>query len=209
MLARIVIVIAFLSFACVLSSMARMSPATREIVGATASVPHSGAAVKPKAGPQIERLIKAFEGTWVITEELASDVSSPKGKTGAGTIIWRPGPGAYSVVEEYRSKQADQEINGLGTFWWDDAAQGYHTIWCDSTNPGGCIDFKNVARWDGPNLVLQEDYESNGKKFTFKEVFSDISITHFTQTLYGAEVGHELKVDQVIHAVRNMPSTSR
>ena len=89
--------------------------------------------------------------------------------------------------------------------WWDEAAQGYHTIWCDSTNPGGCIDFKNVARWDGPNLVLQEDYEANGKKFTFKEVFSDISITSFTQTLYGAEVGHELKVDQVIHAKRSVP----
>lgn len=169
---------------------------------AVATVPSQA---QKKQESQMEQLIEAFKGQWVISEELAPDAPSPKKKSGMGDIVWRVGPGGFSLVEEYRSKQGDQEINGLGVFWWDDTAQGYHTIWCDSTNPGGCIDFKNAAKWDGPNLVLREDYEANDKKFTFKEVFSDISITHFTQTLYGAEAGHELKVDQVIHAFRNMP----
>ena len=164
---------------------------------------------KPKPAPQIERLLKGLSGAWAITEELAPEASSPKGKTGAGTIIWRAGPGGYSAIEEYRSKQGDDEVNGLGEMWWDEAAQGYHTIWCDSTNPGGCIDFKNVARWDGSSLVLQENYESNGRKFTFKEVFSDLGGESFTQTLYGAEVGHELKVDQVIHGKRMQTGVGR
>ena len=181
----------------------RGNPST---VSAGATVPSQA---QKKQDSRIEQLINAFEGGWATWEELAPDASSAKAKKGVGDITWRRGPGGFSLIEEYRSKQAGQEIHGLGMFWWDEAAQGYHTIWCDSTNPGGCIDFKNVARWEGSNLVLQEDYEANGKKFTFKEVFSDISVTSFTQTLYGAEVGHELKVDQVIHAFRNMPMKLR
>jgi hypothetical protein len=88
-------------------------------------------------------------------------------------------------------------------FWWDDSAGGYRTIWCDSTNPGGCIAFKNVAHWHGAQLVLVEDYEMNGKRFTFKEVFGDITPGTFTQTLYGAEAGGPLKVDQIIRATKS------
>jgi hypothetical protein len=165
-----------------------------------ASTPEDMTPAKPH--PQITRLLQALGGTWSIKEELAPDASSPNGKTGAGTIVWRPGPGGYSVVEEYRSKQGKESISGLGELWWDDAAGGYHTIWCDSTNPGGCIDFKDQARWEGEKLVLQEDYEVNGKKFTFREEFGDIGPDHFTQTLYGGHPGGPLKVDQTIHATR-------
>ncbi|MGA9509211.1 MAG: hypothetical protein WBV55_11395 [Candidatus Sulfotelmatobacter sp.] len=100
-------------------------------------------------------------------------------------------------------------MTGLATFWWDEAAQGYRTIWCDSTNPGGCISFKNVARWEGPQLVLVEDYEANGKKVVFKEVFSDITPGAFTQKLYGGEAGKELKVDQIIRATKGMRRSDR
>jgi hypothetical protein len=155
-----------------------------------------------KPGPQIERLRQALEGTWSIKERLAPDAASPSGATGEGRIVWRPGPGGFSVVEDYSSRQGRRKITGLGVFWWDEAEDGYRTIWCDSTNPGGCISFKNVARWDGSRLVLVEDYEINGKRFTFKEVFSDITSSGFTQTLYGGEVGSELKVDQTIQATK-------
>jgi hypothetical protein len=167
-----------------------------QTTGATAQIP------EPKPGPQIERLRQALEGTWSIKERLAPDTGSPSGATGEGRIVWRPGPGGFSVVEDYWSRQGRRKIAGLGVFWWDEAEHGYRTIWCDSTNPGGCINFKNVARWDGSRLVLVEDYEINRKKFTFKEVFSDITSSGFTQTLYGGEVGSELKVDQTIQATK-------
>ena len=162
----------------------------------------AAAPAQQKPDPQVERLLKALGGTWSITEELAPDATHPKGFTGKGTIVWRPGPGASSVIEEYRSMQGDEEVTGLGALWWDPAVKGYHTIWCDSTNPGGCIDFKNPILWDGKNLTLQEDYEVNGKKFTFREIFGEITSDAFTQTLYGGEAGGPLKVDQVIHAKR-------
>jgi hypothetical protein len=164
------------------------------------------AAVAPadaKPGPQIEKLLRAFEGTWLIKEKLAPDATSPNGARGEGRIVWRSGPGGYSLIEDYQSTQSTRAITGLGVFWWDEAAQGYRSIWCDNTNPGGCINFKNVARWDGSQLVLVEDYELNGKEFTFKEVFGDITATAFTQTLFGGESGKELKVDQTIQARRS------
>jgi hypothetical protein len=157
----------------------------------------------PKPGAQIEKLLRAFQGTWAVNEKIAPDLSTPKGATGEGSIVWRPGPGRFSVVEDYRSKQGAREVTGLAVFWWDESGGGYRTIWCDSTNPGGCIAFKNVARWDGAQLVLVEDYEINGKRFTFKEVFGDITSGSFTQTLYGGEAVGNLKVDQVIRATKS------
>lgn len=157
----------------------------------------------PKPGPQMEKLLQAFEGTWAIHETLAPDSSTPNGATGEGKIVWRPGPGGFSLIEDYDSKQGARQVTGLAVFWWDDSAGGYRTIWCDSTNPGGCISFKNVARWDGAQLVLVEDYEVNGKQFTFKEVFDDITPGTFTQTLYGGEASGTLKVDQTIRATKS------
>lgn len=154
----------------------------------------------PRPGPQIEKLLRALEGTWATTEKFAPDAASPHGATAEGRIVWRPGPGGYSVIEDYQSKQGNKETTGLAVFWWDDAAHGYRTIWCDSTNPGGCINFKSVARWEGSKLLLVEDYEINGKRFTFKEVFGDITSSTFTQTLYGGPTGGDLKIDQRIQA---------
>jgi hypothetical protein len=156
----------------------------------------------PTPHPEIVRLLQLLEGTWSIKDELAPNKDSPKGTTGIGTIIWRSGPGGFSVIEEFRSMQGGEDVTGLGEWWWDDAVNGYHTIWCDSTNPGGCIDFKNSVRWEDSKLVLQEDYEVKGKKFTFREEFSDFTSNKFTQTLFGGPVGGPLKVDEIIHATR-------
>ena len=177
--------------------LAGVGAADKNGQGQAAAVQGSAA---PKGNPQMEKLLRSFEGTWSIKEEFAPDAGSPNGATGAGQIAWRAGPGRFSVIEEYRSKRGSAEVTGVGVFWWDEAAQGYRTIWCESTNPGGCISFKNVARWEGPQLVLVEDYEVNGKKVVFKEVFGGIEPGAFTQTLYGGESGKELKVDQIIRA---------
>ena len=196
MFVRVFLIVAFLS----LGSIGIPGDVAKDISGQAAAQPPS------KPDSQVGRLLRALEGTWSITDQLMPDAASPKGKTGAGTIIWRPGPGGFSAVEEFRSQQGDVEVTGLGELWWEDAIHGYHTIWCDSTNPGGCIDFKNAAHWEGSTLVLQEDYEVNGKKFTFREVFGDITQDSFTQTLYGGEAGGSLKVDEIIHGRKRKAS---
>jgi len=196
MFVRVFLIVAFLS----LGSTGTPGDVANDVSGQAAAQPPS------KPDSQMGRLLRALEGTWSITDQLMPDAASPKGKTGTGTIIWRPGPGGFSAVEEFRSQQGDVEVAGLGQLWWEDAIHGYHTIWCDSTNPGGCIDFKNAAHWEGSTLVLQEDYEVNGKKFTFREVFGDITQDSFTQTLYGGEAGGSLKVDEIIHGRKRKAS---
>jgi hypothetical protein len=187
---------------CLTMIASRMGQVSKD-QGAKASSANSSATA-PESASQSEaaKVLRAFEGTWSITEDLAPDATSPNGGKGQGHEVWRPGPGGYSVVEEYQSREGSRDISGLGVLWWDEAAQGFRTIWCDSTNPGGCISFKNVIHWEGSNLVLVENYEIKGKKFTFKEVFGDMTPQSFTQTLYGAEAGAPLKVDQVIYAKR-------
>ena len=188
-----VVAIELLAFAV----LAVAAPQTGQRQASAVRVP-----AEPKGSPKIEEMLQAFEGTWSIKENFAPDAGSPNGATGEGQIVWRAGPGRFSVIEEYESKRGSTEVAGLGVFWWDEAAPGYRTIWCDSTNPGGCINFENVARWEGPQFVLVEDYEVNGKKVIFKEVFNNIAPGAFTQTLYGGESGKELKVDQIIRATK-------
>ena len=182
-------------------------------IGARAQADQGQAATQvppePKASPQIEKMLRTFEGRWSIKEKFAPDAGSPNGAIGEGQIAWRAGPGRFSMIEEYHSKRRSAEVTGLAVFWWDEAARGYRTIWCDSTNPGGCISFKNVARWEGPQLVLVEDYEVNGKRVVFKEVFGDIAPGGFTQTLYGGDAGKELKVDQIIQATKETRGSAR
>ncbi len=203
MLARVLAISIFVSSYFALPACAQVPHIRKALLGGVSARINVPAEAKPDS--QIDRLLRALEGTWSITEVLAPDASAPKGKTGVGTIIWRPGPGGYSVIEEYRSKQEYEVVTGLAVFWWEEAAQGYSTIWCDSTNPGGCIDFKNAAKWEGSQLVLQENYVVHAKSYTFEEVFGDITADTFTQTLHGGEVGSPLKVDQTIHAKRVSP----
>ncbi|MGB8061057.1 MAG: hypothetical protein WCF26_04115 [Candidatus Sulfotelmatobacter sp.] len=196
MLVRLLVIAVLLNFGL---TGTQIDDPSDDSVGKTPAQPNNST---PKSNPEIERLLRALGGTWSITDELAPDASSPKGKKGVGTIIWRPRPGEFSAVEEFRSNYGDVEVTGIGMLWWEAALHGYHVIWCDSTNPGGCINFKNAARWEGSSLILQEDYEVHGKKYTFKEIFGDITSDSFTQTLYGSEAGASLKVDEIIHGRR-------
>src|ERR1019366_10443466 len=87
-------------------------------VGATARAGQGQAAAaqvspEPKGNPQMEKLLRGFEGTWSIKEKFAPDAGSPNGATGAGHIVWRAGPGRFAAIEEYRSKQGSREITGL------------------------------------------------------------------------------------------------
>jgi hypothetical protein len=61
---------------------------------------------------------------------------------------------------------------------------------------------KHPAIWEDGELVLGDEWEAMGKKFTVKEVFSEISPRSFTQTLYLGESGGELKRIMLIKATK-------
>ena len=160
------------------------------------------AANGPPASPQMQKLLSTFTGKWAITYTVEPTDTMPKGGTGQGTEVFRPGPGGTSLIEEFHAREATREITGLGLAWWDDAAQGYKAVWCDSDNPAGCGVMAHAARFEGANFVLTDEFDAMGKKLAFKEVFSDITTMSFTQTLYEGAVGSELKRVMTIKATR-------
>jgi hypothetical protein len=147
----------------------------------------------PQPNPEIKRLVEAFSGTWSITLKVEPNERLPKGGGGKGEEVWRPGPGALSLIEDYHSTGDEGEISGLGVAWWDSNAQRYQVLWCDSSNPNGCIVMNQGAKWEGGEMVAKHEWEKSGKKLAFKEVFSDITSTSFKQSLYQGEPGGELK----------------
>ena len=58
---------------------------------------------QPQQGPEIEKLVKAFSGTWSIVIKIEPNERLPKGGGGHGEETWRPGPAGLSLIEEYHS----------------------------------------------------------------------------------------------------------
>lgn len=149
-------------------------------------------------GPPVQKLML---GTWSIHVQYQPTQDLPKGDLGIGEEKWYAGPGGLSLVEEYREKNRKGEISGLGVAWWDDKIAGIRVLWCENSNPSGCS-LPGIARWEGNSLVLNGDQEIAGKKFKFREVFSDISSKSFKQTLSLGETEAELKPSVTIWATR-------
>ena len=153
--------------------------------------------------PEMQRLFNTFLGTWRITEKIEPSEAMPNGGAAEGTEVYRAGPGGVSIIEEIHLKESSGEISGLGIGWWDEKAHGYKALWCDSQNPNGCILMAHLAKWEGDQFILRDEFEKNGKKFNFKEVFSEIAPASFTQTLYQGEAGKELRKLATIHATKS------
>ena len=90
------------------------------------------------------------------------------------------------MIEEYHSTGDEGRIWGLGVLWWDGGAK-FQVTWCDNMTPSGCAVMKGGAKWDGSQLVIEDEQEVQGKKTSFREVFSEITEKSFTQTLYQGE----------------------
>jgi hypothetical protein len=150
-------------------------------------------------GPEAQNLML---GTYSTRIEYPPDQKMPKGAVASGTEIWRPGPGGYSVVEEYHEQGPAGNTEGFAIAWWDQQAQGQRFVWCDSTSPKSCSLSKSVAKWEGDRLVYVEEEEISGKKVVRSEIFSDITATSFTQTLKDGPSGAELRTVVTIHATK-------
>lgn len=124
--------------------------------------------------PEMERLLKPFEGKWLVKETF--EVSeSKKGRTREGTATFRAGAG-FSLIEEYRSNGSAGELRFLALLWWDPDSQAYRFL--AYANNDGCR-LRGTAKWEGRSLVNTWEEEIEGKKMSFKDSFVDISPTSF------------------------------
>jgi len=166
--------------------------------------PRTSQAAAPTAPPpthEMQRLANMLAGRWSVGQAFEPR-GGPKGVVGQGTEVWRPGPGARSLIEELQTRVGDREFSGLGVIWWDTQAQGYRVIWCGSANPRGCVVMSKLAHWEGDQFVVGDEFERDGRKVVYREVFSDFTPDSFTQTIYEGESGGELKRTLTIHAAK-------
>lgn len=158
----------------------------------------------PQPPPEMHKLVKALSGTWSIREKYEPDEWTPNGGVGEGTEVWRPGPGGFTLIEEYHSKNPAGETFGLSLAWWDDKAQRYQSLWCVNSNPQGCQTGFTLA-WEGNKIVVTSEFERDGKDFAWHEVVSDITPTSFTQTADIGPIGGKSKRWLTIHATKMKP----
>jgi ketosteroid isomerase-like protein len=176
---------------------------------ASAGAPDHPPANSAQPGPEMQRLLRALEGRWSSSEKYEPNARMPSGGVGQGETVFRPGPGRLSLIEDEHSKNPKGELFGLSVTWWDENAHGYRAIWCANNLPTGCIVMAKLAQWEGEQFVLGDESESDGKKFTFKEVVSDITPNSYMQTLSQGESGGELKRLVTIHATKVSESSMK
>jgi hypothetical protein len=164
--------------------------------------------VSAKISPQLGELIRALFGAWSLHLAFSPSENIPTGGSGVGEEVWHPGPGGLSLIEEYHSSGAEGEVSGLGIFWPDKSPLTMRVLWCESTNANGCAVTKGGAKWEGNQVVIEDESELGGKKMIFREVFSAITRNSFIQTLYKGESAGDLKKVVTINATRRTKDTA-
>jgi hypothetical protein len=151
-----------------------------------------------KPSPQIEKLAKMISGRWRVSEAWDANDLVPKGGQGYGyAVIWS-NPGGLWIEQQYHSSGPLGAFAGHGVIWWDDKAQGYKSLWCDNMTPGGCTVANGLGKWEGNNVVFDDQQETMGKKQVTKEVMATADSSSFTLTMSGSENGGAMKRGLVI-----------
>ena len=163
----------------------------------------------PKPSPEQLRMNKMMIGTWHTAETFEVSDMMPKGGKGTGTAVIKSGPGGLSVVEDYNSHSDSGAFSGHGVFWWDDKAQGYKSVWCDSTTPAGCAVANGLGKFEGENLVFNDEQEMMGKKQAMKDTLASEKPGSMTLTMEMGEDSGPMKKMMTIKytKVPSMPKT--
>jgi hypothetical protein len=148
------------------------------------------AMASPKPSPEMERQAKLLVGTWKVAQKFeASEMGPASESTGVDTM--KLGPGGLSIVSDYRSEGgAMGSFSGHGVTTWDEHEKVFKVFWVDSMTPGAMA---MTGRWEGDSLVYTGEFTQMGKKYTMKQVMTDITPTSSTSTFDLSEEGGPMK----------------
>lgn len=143
---------------------------------------HDHAAMEKKGGPppmmakpsaEMTKLIKMFSGNWTAEEKIDPNPMAPKGATGTGKAVFKPGPGGLSLIEEYDSPHGPMgAFHGHGVTWWDEKAGEFKGTWCD-TMMTTCM--LSSMKWQGDKLVAAPyPMDQGGQKMVMTSQYSEI-----------------------------------
>jgi hypothetical protein len=164
---------------------------------------------KPEASQpsaELQSLIKALSGKWATEVRFEPNSEMPKGFSATGEETWRPGPGGFTLLEEEHDPTPAGDLFLLGVIWWDSKTNTLHGMECNNQLPYTC-DLKGglndvTMSWDGKQFIINEWETHNGKKTLWREVWSEITPTSFTQTGESEEPGGARKRLFTVHATR-------
>jgi hypothetical protein len=168
------------------------------------------AALKPGAPSlaaphDMKSLVTALTGSWLIHLSFPRSPQMPNGGEGDGEEVWRAGPGANSLIEDYHSVGADGDLSGLAILRPATNGKGLQVLWCDNALSSGCRTLNDNADWKDGGLVLSDERYEDGKKHLTQEIFTFDTPDSFTQTLSEGESAANLKPFLTISATRRRP----
>lgn len=182
-----------------LSVIAQESPRPSAVPDAKVSLTPASNPAQP--GPEMRKVL-ALSGRWFYQIEYAPVNASSAGRTTEGKAVFRAGPAGRSLVEDKVEAEGNKTTSGHSVMWWEEKSHGYRVLRCYGENPDGCAVMTHVAKWEGDQLVLSDEYTKDGKKYVSREVLSEITPTSFTITLSQGEAGKDLKRTVTIHATK-------
>jgi hypothetical protein len=138
-----------------------------------------------KQAAEMQKAIKAMQGTWSTKAVFEKSDFMPNGGTANGTATFKPGPGGLSMQQDYHSTGAMGDFRGLSIVWFDPKDQMFHSLWCDGMTPSGCTD-SGTGKWDGDKIVINAKSEFAGKSFDMRSTIGPFNGNTFT---YAEEMG--------------------
>ena len=131
-------------------------------------------------------LIKSLSGRWSLAVHSEPAGPGQPADDSRGEETWRAGSGGLTAIEEEQIRLGGQDLNLFAVIWWDDRDRALHGMECNNHNPRGC-DLRGALTditltWTGKTFTIEElETAPDGHKSLWREVYSDITSTSFTQ----------------------------
>lgn len=109
---------------------------------------------QPRPTSEIQRLSRLLVGSWTTTEKHEPGDIAPHGGIGRGSERDYLGPGATSLIADYRSVDPSGDFVAHTVMWWDPKEQAYRSISCHNRASACGV---RLWRWEGGNLVSREE----------------------------------------------------
>jgi hypothetical protein len=131
------------------------------------------------SSPEIQRLERAFGGTWMDSESFARNEFYPSGAERQGTASFTLATGGTSLIEEVHSNGSAGRLDFMVVIWWDNEAKVYNFFTCGNTGSKPCK-IRGTAHWDGDSFVNDYDLTIRGAKKKWRDTFTEITPKSFT-----------------------------
>jgi hypothetical protein len=127
----------------------------------------------------MQRLERAFAGTWTTAESFAHNEFYPNGAERMGTAHFNLATGGTSLIEEVHSDGSAGRLDFMVVVWWDNEAKVYNFFTGGNGGSNPCK-IRGTAHWDGDSFVNDYELTIRGTKKKWKDIFSEITPTSFT-----------------------------